>query len=114
MPSIYQRQPTSNSLHLITQTIPSRRTTSGTTNHHQQQQQIDVRQNPGFSLRYDFFFSVINNKLHFSRTHPLSAGTKKTTGITPFTQSTNGVRDSLVRRKYRCHAFFPFKNLRLI
>jgi hypothetical protein len=49
MPSIYQRQPTSNSLQLITQTIPSRRGTSGTTNH--QQQQIDVRQNPGFTLR---------------------------------------------------------------
>ncbi len=49
MPSIYQRQPTSNSLHMITQTIPSRRTTAtGITNH---QQPIDVRQNPGFSLR---------------------------------------------------------------
>lgn len=49
MPSIYQRQPTSNSLQLINQTIPSRRATSGITNH--QQQQIDVRQVPGFSLR---------------------------------------------------------------
>ena len=49
MPSIYQRQPTNNSLQLITQTIPSRRAASGTT--HQQQQQIDVRQNPGFTLR---------------------------------------------------------------
>ncbi len=48
MPSIYQRQPTSNSLQLITQTIPSRRTTNGITNH---QQQIDIRQNPGFTLR---------------------------------------------------------------
>jgi len=48
MPPIYQRQATSNSLQLITQTIPSRRATSGTTNH---QQQIDVRQNPGFTLR---------------------------------------------------------------
>jgi hypothetical protein len=51
MPSIYQRQSTTNSLQMITQTIPSRRATSGTTNHQQQQQQIDVRQNPGFSLR---------------------------------------------------------------
>ncbi len=44
MPSIYQRQPTSNSLQLITQTIPSRRASN-------QQQQIDTTQNPGFSLR---------------------------------------------------------------
>ncbi|CAF2522422.1 unnamed protein product [Rotaria sp. Silwood2] len=53
MPSIYQRQSSSNSLQLITQTIPSRRVTSGITNH---QQQIDVRQNPGFSLRYEIIF----------------------------------------------------------
>lgn len=48
MPSIYQRQQPSNSLQLITQTIPSRRVTSGLVTH---QQQIDVRQNPGFSIR---------------------------------------------------------------
>ena len=49
MPSIYPRQAASNPLQMITQTIPSRRIASSTTNH--QQQQIDVRQNPGFSLR---------------------------------------------------------------
>ena len=47
MPSIYQRQPANNGLQLINQTIPCRRATTGITH----QQQIDVRQNPGFSLR---------------------------------------------------------------
>ncbi|CAF0920949.1 unnamed protein product [Rotaria sordida] len=78
MPSIYPRQPTSNSLHLITQTIPSRRLPSNTTNH---QQQIDVQQNTGFSLR----------------NRALSAGTKKISGITPTNQTNNGIRDSIVR-----------------
>ncbi|CAF2530410.1 unnamed protein product [Rotaria sp. Silwood2] len=78
MPSIYPRQPTSNSLHLITQTIPSRRSPSSTTNH---QQQIDVQQNTGFSLR----------------TRALSAGTKKISGITSSNQTNNGIRDSIVR-----------------
>ncbi|CAF2782557.1 unnamed protein product [Rotaria sp. Silwood2] len=80
MPSIYQRQSSSNSLQLITQTIPSRRVTSGITNH---QQQIDVRQNPGFSLRG----------------RPSSAGTKRTSAIITNTSShgSNGIRDSVVR-----------------
>ncbi|CAF4026951.1 unnamed protein product, partial [Rotaria sp. Silwood2] len=79
MPSIYQRQSSSNSLQLITQTIPSRRVTSGITNH---QQQIDVRQNPGFSLRG----------------RPSSAGTKRTSAIITNTSShgSNGIRDSVV------------------
>ncbi|CAF1098112.1 unnamed protein product [Rotaria sordida] len=80
MPSIYQRQSSSNSLQLITQTIPSRRTTNGIINH---QQQIDVRQNPGFSLRG----------------RPSSAGNKRTPAIIMNTSShgSNGVRDSHVR-----------------
>ena len=51
MPSIYPRQSNTNSLQMITQTIPSRRATSTTSNY---PQQIDVRQNPGFSLRFVF------------------------------------------------------------
>ncbi|CAF1083139.1 unnamed protein product [Rotaria magnacalcarata] len=80
MPSIYQRQSSSNSLQLIKQTIPSRRVTSGITNH---QQQIDVRQNPGFSLRG----------------RPSSAGNKRAPAIVTNTSShgSNGIRDSLVR-----------------
>ncbi|CAF3393218.1 unnamed protein product [Rotaria sp. Silwood1] len=80
MPSIYQRQSSSNSLQLITQTIPSRRATNGITNH---QQQIDVRQNPGFSLRG----------------RPSSAGTKRMPAIITNTSShgSNGIRDSFVR-----------------
>ena len=53
MPSIHHRQNNSNSLQMITQTIPSRRATSSTTNY---PQQIDVRQNPGFTLRFVFIF----------------------------------------------------------
>ena len=49
MPSIFPRQSNGNSLHMITQTIPSRRATSTTTTY---PQQIDVRQNPGFTLRF--------------------------------------------------------------
>ncbi|CAF0940971.1 unnamed protein product [Adineta ricciae] len=79
MPSIYQRQPAGNSLHVITQTIPSRRANSTTS---QYPQQIDVQQNPGFSLR----------------TRPSSAGTKKPLGIaTSTTQSSNALRDSQIR-----------------
>ncbi|UJR10735.1 hypothetical protein I4U23_014924 [Adineta vaga] len=80
MPSIYQRQPTSNSLQLISQTIPSRRVTSGTTT---QQQQIDITQNPGFSLR----------------TRPSSVGAKKPpTMITNATsQDSNTNHNSQVR-----------------
>ncbi|CAF4812814.1 unnamed protein product, partial [Rotaria sp. Silwood1] len=78
MPSIYPRQPTSNSLHLITQTIPSRRSPSSTISH---QQQIDVQQNTGFSLR----------------TRALSAGTKKISSITSTNQTNNAMRDSIVR-----------------
>ncbi|CAF0844729.1 unnamed protein product [Adineta steineri] len=79
MPPIYQRHQTSNSLHLISQTLPARRSTSST---NQYPQQIDAQQNPSFSLR----------------TRPSSAGTKKVPGImaTP-NQNSNGIRDSVVR-----------------
>ncbi|CAM4785573.1 unnamed protein product [Rotaria magnacalcarata] len=78
MPSIYPRQAASNSLHMITQTIPSRRSSNSITNY---QQQIDVQQSPGLSLR----------------TRALSAGTKKISAITPINQTSNCVRDSIVR-----------------
>ncbi|CAF1184945.1 unnamed protein product [Adineta steineri] len=80
MPSIYQRQAATNSLQLISQTIPSRRAPNGITN---QQQQIDVTQNPGFSLR----------------TRPSSVGSKRTSSIltNPNNQDLNMTRDSHVR-----------------
>ncbi|CAF3734268.1 unnamed protein product [Adineta steineri] len=81
MPSIYQRQAATNSLQLISQTIPSRRAPNGITN--QQQQQIDVTQNPGFTLR----------------TRPSSVGAKRTSSIltNPNNQDLNMTRDSHVR-----------------
>jgi hypothetical protein len=94
MPSIYPRQSTSNSLHLISQTIPSRRPTT----HHQQ---IDARQNSGFSLRYNKIFSLNEEEIFFSNsTRPSSAETKKISGLTTTNHGSNGIRDSLVRRKY--------------
>ncbi|CAF0944733.1 unnamed protein product [Adineta ricciae] len=80
MPSIYQKPTNSNSLQLISQTIPSRRATSGLATY---QQPIDVAQNPGFTLR----------------TRPSSVGAKKpptsTTNI-PSQDSTSN-RDPQVR-----------------
>ncbi|UJR35066.1 hypothetical protein I4U23_027842 [Adineta vaga] len=80
MPSIYQRQAGANHIHVITQTIPSRRSNSSTT---QYPQQIDVQQNPGFSLR----------------TRPSSAGAKKPPTFLPPpppTQTSNPLRDSQI------------------
>jgi hypothetical protein len=90
---------------MITQTIPSRRTTAtGITNH---QQPIDVRQNPGFSLRYCFNCLEIITNFIFLRTRPSSAESKKTPGIPIFNQNSTCIRESLVRRMYRlniCHS----------
>lgn len=84
MPPIYQRQTGSNTLQLITQTIPSRRATTGLINHQQQQisppQQIDVRLNPGFSLR----------------NRPLSAGSKKPPTLPTMNSISNPTQDAFV------------------
>jgi len=84
MPPIYQRQTPSNTLQLITQTIPSRRATTGLINQHQPPaQQIDVRLNPGFSLR----------------NRPVSAGSKKPPTLSTMNSISNPTQDAFLRRE---------------
>ena len=81
MPSIYPRTQANNSLHVITQTIPSRKTASTMSNY---PQQLDVRQNPGFSLRSVDMTIELSRKIFFSmnnRSRPVSAGAKKPVGV---------------------------------